>query len=571
MKQKADRNRSFASLKHILLEAERKRLDNLELRLDDPIVRAREISRVLPEAVSFSTLENDRLAQALQPAVDDSLKASVKKNPSAIAEAIFPALGPGLRKAVTSTIRSMVQSLNHILNRSFSVQGLKWRIEALRTHRPFAEVVLFHTLLYQVEQIFLIHSDSGVVLAHVQDVNITAQDPDLVSGMLTAIQDFVRDSFHSDNASDDIETLRIGSDRSVWIEKGEHAFIAAVIRGTPPLELRLRYRELIEEIHLKAGKALENFDGDILPFTIFRDQLEKGLQARKKNDADKISPLVWIAMAGLAAVAALWGFHQYRISRAWTSYLEKLETQKGLIVISSDHAGGYYNIYGLKDPMAQEPDSLVSEEARKLLDIRQYWKKFYSLDPGFVISRAQKILAPPAGIELSLAGAVLAARGRAGQKWLDRFAMLGPSIAGVDSIDAKQVNNIDKEGLAEALNRLEAVRIYFKTRTADLVRGQENSLARAVELLMQIRRFSTVLHEPVRIMIMGYTDSSGSETLNRKLSRARAEQISDFLTARGLSPCMFFVSGARPDERLVPEKTVHDRQFNRAVVFRPVL
>ena len=136
--------------------------------------------------------------------------------------------------------------------------------------------------MFQVEQIFLIHRDSGIVLDHVVDNNAVIQDPDLVSGMLTAIQDFVKDSFDTDS-EDEIETLRIGSNSSVWIEKGEHAFIAAVIKGRPPLELRTQYQELIEEIHLKAGAALENFDGDPLPFAMFREDMKERLAAREKE------------------------------------------------------------------------------------------------------------------------------------------------------------------------------------------------------------------------------------------------------------------------------------------------
>ena len=76
-----------------------------------------------------------------------------------------------------------------------SKQGLKWRFEALRTRKPFAEVILLHTLVYQVEQIFLIHKDTGLTLQHVVSKAELANDPDLVSGMLTAIKDFVQDSF----------------------------------------------------------------------------------------------------------------------------------------------------------------------------------------------------------------------------------------------------------------------------------------------------------------------------------------------------------------------------------------
>ena len=222
-------------LKSLLIGPEKKQINAILNRLDNPLLRAKEISAVLPEAFSLSLPNDNKISRVLSPLIDETIKVSVKNNPRALADAIFPALGPGIRKAITSTILGMVQSLNHLLNHSFSWQGLKWRFEAFRTGRQFAEIVLFHTLVYRVEQIFLIHRETGLVLDHVVAEDTIIQDPDLISGMLTAIQDFVNDSFGG-TAGDEIETLRIGAEKSVWIEKGEHAFIAAVIRGTPPLE-----------------------------------------------------------------------------------------------------------------------------------------------------------------------------------------------------------------------------------------------------------------------------------------------------------------------------------------------
>ena len=58
----------------------------------------------------------------------------------------------------------------------------------------FAEVVLKHTLVYRVEHVFLIHRHTGLLIAHAASQDATSQDPQLVSSMLSAIQDFVRDS-----------------------------------------------------------------------------------------------------------------------------------------------------------------------------------------------------------------------------------------------------------------------------------------------------------------------------------------------------------------------------------------
>ena len=97
-------------------------------------------------------------------------------------------------------LNGMVQRLNRALEESLSVKSLRWRLEARRTGRPFAEIVLLKSLVYRVEQVFLIHRESGLLLQDAVAQSVVAQDTDMVSGMLSAIRDFITDSFVVDHA-----------------------------------------------------------------------------------------------------------------------------------------------------------------------------------------------------------------------------------------------------------------------------------------------------------------------------------------------------------------------------------
>ena len=55
----------------------------------------------------------------------------------------------------------MMESLNRTVEHSFSWRALAWRWTALRTGKPFAEIVLLNTLEYRVEQVFLVHAESS--------------------------------------------------------------------------------------------------------------------------------------------------------------------------------------------------------------------------------------------------------------------------------------------------------------------------------------------------------------------------------------------------------------------------
>ena len=169
----------------------------------------------------------------------------MRKDPKPLADAIFPIMGPAIRKSIAAALSGMVQSLNQTLSYSLSAQGLKWRWEALRTGKSFSEVVLLHTLRYRVEQVFLIHRETGLLLRHLSAGASVVQDADMVSGMLTAIQDFVKDSF-TVGQGDQLQTMQL-VDLTVWIEQGPLAILAGAIRGTAPQELREVFRKPSKE------------------------------------------------------------------------------------------------------------------------------------------------------------------------------------------------------------------------------------------------------------------------------------------------------------------------------------
>jgi adenylate cyclase len=146
-------------------------------------------------------------------------------------------------------------------------------------HRSqFAEVDLLRTLVFQVEQVFLIHRQTGLLLLHVTEDPTTTRDPDLISGMLIAIQDFIQDSFRV-STNEGPETIQIG-ELTVWIEKSQLAVLAAVIRGSPPQTVRTVLRDTLTTIHREHANALVTFTGDAKPFETSRLHLVACLLAQ---------------------------------------------------------------------------------------------------------------------------------------------------------------------------------------------------------------------------------------------------------------------------------------------------
>lgn len=407
---------------------EGERLDSVEQTLEQPRRLAEYVSRVLPEAVRLRAKRDQALTEAMQQPIEDAIASSVKRNPQPIVDAIFPVIGPAIRKAVTSAIRGMVQRLEQAIDLGLSPRALAWRFTAWRTGRPFAEVVLLKTLLYRVEQVFLIHRETGLLLQHVVADAVKAKDADLVSSMLTAIQDFVRDSFDAPEG-EALESVRVG-DFAVWIEPGRHAVLAAAIRGTAPHELRGVMEQALGSIEADMRPELQNYDGDPARFDLCRPHLEACLleaKARRRSELSRL--LLFFAALSLVLLGGYAYLHAGVLERRWESYLERIDAEPGLVVTRTGERGGRRFVVGLRDPLAADPATLLGDVDPD--SVESAWQTYYALDPAIVLRRAHEVLQPPDGVRLSLDGDTLVVAGPAPEEWLREARARAPAIPGV--------------------------------------------------------------------------------------------------------------------------------------------
>ena len=157
---------ALSALRDVLVGPERESLAALQARLDDREARARDVGEVLP-TVLLQRAQDPHFARALTPPLEKALTAAVRRDPKPMADALFPVMGPAIRKAVSAGLAGMVESFNRAIEDSLSWRSVQWRLEARRTGRSFGEVVLLKTLIYRVEQVFLIDRRTGLLLQHV--------------------------------------------------------------------------------------------------------------------------------------------------------------------------------------------------------------------------------------------------------------------------------------------------------------------------------------------------------------------------------------------------------------------
>ncbi len=574
--QKEPTQDELAELRRLLIEPEQVQIKNILERLNNPKIRARELSRSLPEAIRLRAAKDESITEALSPAIVTAFHSSVKKDPRPVAEAISPLMGPAIRRAIASTINALIQSFDQTLKHSLSWQGLKWRLEALRTGKPFAEVVLYHTLVYRVEQVFLIHKQTGLLLQHVAADAILTRDADLVSGMLTAIQDairnFARDSFDA-GQDEPIEKLDLG-DREVWFEPGPYAVLAAVVRGNAPESLRSDlFAPTIETIHLEMHETLESFDGDAEPFGVVRHHLEDCLQSRFQTQTDpktfRIPGYIWLLLTLILGAFAVWTFFTWREQRRWNDYIEILRSTPGIVITEIGTRDGKHFVAGLRDPLTTHPDEILKQKTQ--LDpgsVVSRWERYQAFAPQFVLERAKNLLKPPQGVELKIDNGVLSAGGVAPHQWIADSRKLALAIPGVEAFNDK--NLIDEDLKEPEMLRLQIENriIRFVMGTTQLTTGQNRELNDLVSEIQRLITLAPAVSMKVKIQIVGHTDSEGDDITNMRLSQDRAARMLALLAARGVDKDSMTAIGVGTSEPLRPEINESGKQLNRSVSFK---
>ena len=569
-----DKHQKFQDLRNLLLAPEQKEIESLRNRMDDRAARAEDMSAVVAESIELRREHGGGadLNKALMPSVEEALRESVRKDPSVLAGALFPVMGPAIRKSIAESIRSMLESFNQTMEHSLSVQGIRWRLESLRTGRPFSEVVLLHSLVYRVEQVFLIHKATSLLLAHCVAPHVSTKDPSLVSGMLSAIQSYVRDSFKAPK-EDSLDSIQVG-ELEVWVVNGPQAILAAVIRGHAPASYRATLEKTIEDIHRDFGQALEGFDGDSAPFAAAEPRLEALLESHyepKKASRRRLYLAVVAAMAVIAMVLAAVALRMsINNNDKWNDFMVALQQQPGIKVTSSGMKDGRHFVRLLHDPLAKDPDELRGEKGIDPKAVEFELKPYYSFDDDIVQSRAIEMLVPPREVSCKVKDGVLTATGRAPSDWAHRLKERAALVPGVKGVDDTHLESSEASETQMLASELKATVFTFPIGVAQVDADQESKFANAAQVINALMARSSPLSQPLMVEVIGHTDTSGTEGLNMSLSQQRAEYVTIRLAHAGVARRNLSPRGVGTSEPVRNHDDAGDDSLERSVTLRLV-
>jgi len=593
-------------IKEILFSNEKRALDALTRRLEGRESRVADIADVLPEALGRSHANDDRLNNALRIPVEECLKDSIQKDPQDFADALFPVMGPAIRKSITETLKTFTESINRAIEEKTSVKSIKWRMQARKAGIPYAQYLVQRNLAYRVDHAYLIQPNSGLLIADAHRPEATRKDDEAVTAMLTAIQDFVRESF-SPNEKGDLETADIG-EYSLWTMQGPSAMLACVIYGMPPRSLRDDFMDILERIHLQYSEQLDTFEGEKILKAV--PLVEECLLSQNKELAEapskkKFGAFGLITLLGLGALA-WFGWQRFQFNQQAGDYLENLQAQPGIVLTNTELNGGKLTVNGLRDQSAVLPTDLLNATDLPKEKVNLDFTPFHSMESEIIKKRLLSRLTLPAGVNMQLSEkGELSFSGRISPEFKQKAQTAIDGQLGIQSVNFGDVWFSDEAILAQVVNSVkppESVNLEVKNKILNVTGNasidfhkQLADLAPSIEGLdglnsagLEIAEFATItrleesLNESVyrfnwrtnleeatnaelpkaasmlkeygntleklnvfpEVVLTGYTDQSGDLQQNRDLQEERALYLKGRLVGLGVKPAWLFVKAS---------------------------
>lgn len=174
----------------------------------------------------------------------------------------------------------------------------------------------------------------------------------------------------------------------------------------------------------------------------------------------------------------------------------------------------------------------------------------------------------PRGLELSISDNHVVLDGLPDRDMAQLVEILRDRVSGLTiSLQSEEPDSGDvfaamsHPTLEEWLDATNLMTVSFQSGGAQLAKTTEVTLKLATEALLRSRSKTPIL-------IAGYTDSTGSDSGNRRLSQRRAQAVLEFMVSRGVDRDQLTAEGFGPDDPIASNLTPEGRAKNRRIEFR---
>lgn len=546
-------------LKQLLLHAEQEKIKGLEeeinklyAQLQDKEQLLETLDPVIAELLYKKIHESkNQMADAIAPIMGPALRAQITEAKDDIADALYPVIGVAVRKSVAEAMKDLLRAINDridaVVNRGFWNRGRLDKNSLLRQSFPFS-----------IQEVFLIHKTSGLLLSHASPEHNGSVNQDMISGMLTAIQEFSKTALGQENEG--LTEIQY-ENKKIIIEDGKYAYLAFVTDGIPAEGFAALIDGLEEKIHLRWYKEMRAFEGDTEPFEPVSDLLNsfitsvhapfvnQALESQKKNRTNPwLNMLILLFFVALIAVPTWWFINKdnkpFSLKNYVTEYNKQPLTsvqyhkQDDKLVLTGFIVQTQYNAFlqGLNGADIETDNSalfaLPSQE--NLQSILAQIKKEFNL------SQPLSLIYNETGVVLN--GFLNSAHQHS--LVTARFSQLSGLPLILTRIKIEDIENLRKA--------VAQINILFNVASAQIESAEKEKLDKLVADLQNVQFNRLVIH--------GHTDKTGHAITNQKLALSRSEEVRSYLEQKGFPLSKLVISA---------EKGMHNQEKSiRCVDFK---
>ncbi|MEG4276826.1 OmpA family protein [Microcoleus sp. MON1_C1] len=491
------------------------------------------ISPALPVGISHRISESpDEIAMALAPEMAAAIKQQIHLKREAMSDALYPIIGSTILKYIAE----MMREINEKLEASLSPERISRKIKSKLQGISEAELLMKETTPLSVKAVFLIQTESGLVISAVQKSEREQLESDMVAGMLTAIRAFVNDCISQSGNIAEIDAIEYGP-FTIVLEVAGSCYLAVVMQGETRQWFKYKMRAIFNNIVQEYGDQIRSFNGD--PATVppeVNSKLQKLIDTEVKVKSSKLPILPIIGLAALGLIGVPWGIHQYR-----SAVEASLEADTNLALQSAPELSVYRIAADVKDKLLQISGRVPNQNlrlkaekiAQQVAPQSRIENKIIAVevppDPVLVeadVKRTAALLNKVESINISARyaeGKVAVAGSVSKVPDAQKITQAFEKIPGV-----KSVTNTVIIGTPPPPKIIMPVRVYFGAGSASLeAKDVAQKLSKVKEYMEK--------NSTKNLRIVGYSDFKSTPVENQKLALERATNVKGILVRQGIN------------------------------------
>ncbi|WP_077287227.1 OmpA family protein [Cognaticolwellia aestuarii] len=518
------------------------------------------VADVITEALHDRQKKDNSVNKVLQPFVEESVKQSVAHNSEQLVSSLYPLVGSLVRKSVAAFLSDFMEKTNQLLENSLTIKGLKWRFKARQSGVSYAQYAASQTFVYRVEHVFLIHRETGLLLNTVALEHESKSNADIVSAMLTAINDFVGDSFLSDQEGQKEQLQSVSTDNfNLLIKPGPSALVVAAVSGNPPQSISNQLQLTLENIHSLYFDELNRFNGDNKDFNSADNLLRDCLLSEQKEIVAKQKKTPWLAWLIVFLVVIYVGYQSFNWFKSAQLHekIMQLDSQPGIIIKQLKIKQlDDITLDVLRDPDALNIHDWLKDNALNPAQLTITERNYHSLDQQILQQRAQRIVSAYPNISASWKNHSLMLTGTIDliktEQLRNTLAIAGFTEG--ENLNTEQLNlasntpssthkEIKQQLFEQLVGRIASIQLNFSVASENITPQMQSSLQRLYLYIQQLTPIAKELNIDFGLLILGSSDNTGNKSTNNILSMKRANNTAEILQRKGIAKDRMYVVG----------------------------